>query len=291
MTALAVTLFIIFTTTLAAQIELPAPVAGEQQITHLGYTLSYNEVHEQASWVAYELTSREVQGTISRTDNFRADPNVATGSASLADYRGSGFDRGHLAPAADMKWSREVMSESFFMSNMSPQEPGFNRGIWKKLEGKVRDWANADGSVFVATGGILTNGLPTIGRNQVSVPRFYYKVILDYSEPGLKGIGFILPNKKSDKDIMSFAVPIDRVESRTGIDFFASLPDDIEARLESSFNALSWSGSSSSESRRRVPSRTESAISSSTAGPSSLRSGINANQRTIDKALKMQEQG
>ena len=291
MTALAVTLFIIFTTTLAAQIELPAPVAGEQQITHLGYTLSYNEVHEQASWVAYELTSREVQGTISRTDNFRADPNVATGSASLADYRGSGFDRGHLAPAADMKWSREVMSESFFMSNMSPQEPGFNRGIWKKLEGKVRDWANADGSVFVATGGILTNGLPTIGRNQVSVPRFYYKVILDYSEPGLKGIGFILPNKKSDKDIMSFAVPIDRVESRTGIDFFASLPDDIEARLESSFNALSWSGLSSSESRRRVPSRTESAISSSTAGPSTLRSGINANQRTIDKALKMQEQG
>ena len=136
-------LVIILATFLEGQIELPAPVAGEQQISHLGYTLSYNEKHEQASWVAYELTAGELRGTIARTDNFKADASVTTGSASLADYRGSGFDRGHLAPAADMKWSREVMSESFFMSNMSPQEPGFNRGIWKKLEGKVRDWANA----------------------------------------------------------------------------------------------------------------------------------------------------
>lgn len=290
MRVLTTALFIIFATALYAQIELPTRIAGEQQIIHLGYTLSYNEEHEQASWVAYELTAGELRGIIARTDNFRADPSVSTGSASLADYRGSKKDRGHLAPAADMKWSREVMSESFFMSNMSPQEPGFNRGIWKKLEGKVRDWATSNGSVFVATGGILTGELPTIGRNQVSVPRFYYKVILDYADPEQKGIGFILPNKKSDKDLMSYAVSIDRVESRTGIDFFASLPDDVEAQLESSINIALWSGSTSSEirPRTRTPARSE---TSPTADQSSLRSGINADQRTINTALGMQEQG
>ena len=119
----------------------PRPINGEQLVTHLGYSLSYNEKHEQANWVFYELTIDEVLGSIKRKDQFRADPNIKTGSASLSDYKRSGYDRGHLAPAADMKWSSKAMSESFFMSNMSPQTPSFNRGIWKKLENLVRKWA------------------------------------------------------------------------------------------------------------------------------------------------------
>ena len=116
-----------------AQIANPKPIIGEQIVNHLGYSLSYNEKNEQASWVAYELTADQVRGTVKRKDSFRSDPLIKTGSASLSDYKGSGYDRGHLAPAADMKWSTTAMSESFFMSNMSPQLPGFNRGIWKKL--------------------------------------------------------------------------------------------------------------------------------------------------------------
>ena len=116
------------------------------------------------SVVAYELTAQEVQGIVSRSDDFRADPEIITGSAALVDYRGSGYDRGHLAPAADMKWSEEAMSESFYMSNMSPQAPGFNRGIWKSLESRVRSWAVENGTVYVVTGGILSPGLPTWPR-------------------------------------------------------------------------------------------------------------------------------
>ena len=114
--------------------ELPKTLSGEQIIYHTGYTLSYNEKHEQANWVAYELTAQELAGTVKRKDSFKSDPMVKSESASLADYRKSGYDRGHLIPAADMKWSTTAMSESFYMSNMSPQSPSFNRGIWKKLE-------------------------------------------------------------------------------------------------------------------------------------------------------------
>ena len=110
--------------------------------SYTGFDLGYNEKYEQASWVAYVLTREEVEsGMINRTDNFRVDTSISTGSANLADYRGSGYDRGHLAPAGDMKWNATAMSESFLMSNMSPQTPSFNRGIWRSLESRVRVWA------------------------------------------------------------------------------------------------------------------------------------------------------
>ena len=190
--------------------------------------------------VAYELTAQEVQGIVSRSDDFRADPEIITGSATLVDYRGSGYDRGHLAPAADMKWSEEAMSESFYMSNMSPQVPGFNRGIWRSLESRVRSWAVENGAVYVVTGGILSSGLPTIGPDSISVPEYFYKVILDYQEPELKGIGSILPNQGSKSSLKTYAVSIDSVEQRTGIDFFPSLPDDIEDKLEASVDLSLW---------------------------------------------------
>ncbi len=223
-----------------AQIELPKAKPGDMIIHHIGYFLSYNETHEQANWVAYELTLKEVNGTFKRTNDFRPDPMVKTGSASLADYKGSGYDRGHLAPAADMKWSLKAMSESFYTSNMSPQRPSFNRGIWKRLEEQVRKWAVNNKSVYIATGGVLTSGLIKIGPNQVSVPEKFYKVILDYQEPELKGIGFILPNKGSKEPLENYAITIDKVESMTGIDFFHKLPDEIEEEIESKVDLSRW---------------------------------------------------
>jgi len=110
-------------------IELPYYTDDEQIINHTGYTLKYNEQYEQAELVAYQLTNKEVGGKYPRSDNFRQDPHISTGSATLSDYKGSGYDRGHLIPAADMKWSPDAMNVSFYMSNMSPQNPGFKRGI------------------------------------------------------------------------------------------------------------------------------------------------------------------
>jgi endonuclease G len=231
---------------------LPGSTTG-QVIEHGSYILSYDEKHEQAEWVAYELTASEAQGSYERTNNFRRDPKVETGSASLADYKGSGYDRGHLAPAADMSFTRSAMSQSFYLSNMTPQEPAFNRGIWRKLESRVRDWAQNNGSVYVMTGGILNGSYKDeIGPNDVTVPSYYYKVILDYDGPSQsKAIAFILPNKRGTKPLKDYAVAVDAVEQRTGIDFFHELPDAVENKLEASVSTGDWSFSSSSGSYSR----------------------------------------
>ena len=215
-------------------------ISGEQIVYRSGYSLSYNEQHEQASWVAYALTADQVRGTVKRINDFRVDPEIKNGSASLSDYRGSGYDRGHLAPAADMKWSTTSMSESFFMSNMSPQNPSFNRGIWKRLENQLRQWALDEQKLHIVTGGVLKEGLDTIGENEVSIPEYFYKVVLDYEKPVFKGIGFILRNEKSEMPLEKYAVSIDSVEQLTGIDFYYSLPDSIEDSIESIVNLSMW---------------------------------------------------
>ena len=204
------------------------PASGEPDtITrHEGFDLRYNEIYEQAAWVTYILTRHEVEsGNEERSDNFRPDTSIVTGSAVLRDYAGSGYDRGHLAPAADMKWSPVAMSESFLLSNMSPQVPGFNRGVWSRLESRVREWAVENDSILVITGPVLKSIDTFIGDNRVGVPKYYFKVVADISSPSYKAIAFIIENKSSSADLLSFAVPIDSVEEVTGLDFFSKLPN------------------------------------------------------------------
>jgi endonuclease G len=149
-----------------------------------------------------------------------------------------------MAPAADMSWSVQAMEESFLYSNMSPQVKGFNRGIWKKLEERVRQWAVENKDIYIVTGPVLSGGLQTIGPDKVSVPRYYYKVILDYTLPGLKGIGFILPNASSTRPLQSFVVTIDSVEKVTGIHFFPALPLQQEKALEKTVCIPCWTWTS-----------------------------------------------
>ena len=137
-------------------IGIPYFIEDKQVIEHEYYVLSYSEKHEQAYWVSYLLDSSRLNGGIDRTNDFRIDPFIKTGSATLSDYKGSGYDRGHLVPAADMNFALDAMSETFYMSNMSPQVPSFNRGIWKKLESLVREWANYEGVLYIVTGPIFT---------------------------------------------------------------------------------------------------------------------------------------
>lgn len=226
------------------KLEIPKVNSGDVVINHTGYSLLYNEDHEQASWVAYELTKDETNNIFERTDKFIVDPLVKTGTATDADYSGSGYDRGHLAPAADMGWSATTEAESFYYSNMSPQEPGFNRGIWKRLEDLVRTWAVENNSIYITTGPILTTGLPSIGPDKVSVPKYFYKVILDYTEPDIKAIGFLIPNSSQSSSLQSFVVSIDSIEALSGIDFYPKLPDDQEKRLEKSITIDDWSWTS-----------------------------------------------
>lgn len=224
-----------------SKLEIPAASSTDVIITHTGYSLLYSEANEQANWVAYELTKDETNRVFDRTDKFIPDPLVKTGTANDNDYSGSGYDRGHLAPAADMGWSSSSMAESFYYSNMSPQLPAFNRGIWKKLEEQVRTWAIEYNSVSIVTGPVLSSGLKSIGPDKVSVPNYYYKVVLDYNEPDIKGIGFILPNSGSTEPLQSFAVSIDSVERFTGIDFYPALPDAQEKLIEKTLCIQCWS--------------------------------------------------
>jgi len=226
----------------ASDLFFPKILTNDQIVHHTGYTLSYNENHEQANWIAYKITASQILGpSYKRTNDFRPDPDVSTGSASPADYKGSGYDRGHLAPASTMGYSAITISESFYMSNMSPQNPSFNRGVWKKLEEQVRRWAVDNEEIYVVTAPVLSGTLRSIGSNRVSVPQYYVKALLDFYEPEIKGIGFVMANQGSRAELQSFAVTIDSVESITGLDLFVALPDSIEDEIEGSLELGKWS--------------------------------------------------
>lgn len=221
--------------------EIPQGKSDEQIVEHFAYTLSYNERHEQANWVAYLLTRQRASAQEnSRTDKFITDPAVKSGSATNDDYAKSGYDRGHLAPAADMSWSETAMKESFYYSNMSPQVPGFNRGVWKRLEEQVRQWAVEYDTLYIVTGPILPNRLPSIGPNKVSVPKKYYKAILRISGTDTTAIALILPNASSQNELSSFVVTVNKLEKTTGIDFFPALPDATEERIERKTCVKCW---------------------------------------------------
>ncbi|MDW7695089.1 DNA/RNA non-specific endonuclease [Flammeovirgaceae bacterium SG7u.111] len=209
-------------------------------VKHKNYTLSFSEKFEQAEWVAYEITSTEAAGEYERKGSFRMDELVETETAHDSDYKGSGYDRGHLAPAADLRFTEEAMYESFYFSNISPQTPAFNRGIWKKLEGQVRSWASEYDTLYVITGGILEEGLPTIGENEVAVPKYFYKIVFDVSGSDIKSIAYLMPNMASDEELEYYIVSVDRLEELTGIDFFPALPDSLEDKLEEKSTPDLW---------------------------------------------------
>lgn len=214
-----------------------------QIIHHKYYSLSYNEQYEIPEWVAYVLTKESLRiPNVPRAKRFKTDLKVKTRSAIYYDYKGSGYSRGHLAPAGDMAFSEEAMKESFFMSNMTPQKRAFNGGIWNELEQNVRNWAWKNNKLFIVTGPIIDNSITKyIGKNKVGVPNKFYKVILDIDDPERKGIGFIISNKKSIKPLESYAVSIDEVERITGIDFYKDLlTDKEEEKLESKFDINKW---------------------------------------------------
>lgn len=212
-------------------------------IHHKYYSISYSEQDEQAEWVAYTLTKENLNKPwVKRKDTFLPDSKVKSKSSTPNDYRGSGYDRGHLVPAADMAFSEEAMQETFFMSNISPQSHNFNGGIWRELEELTRNWAKKMGKLYVVTGPVLTyEPKGYIGDNKVAIPAAFFKVLLDLSAPGSKGIGFVIPNEVSFDPLYKFAVSIDRVEEISGLDFFPDLlENEEEAQLEGDFNIDIW---------------------------------------------------
>ncbi len=214
--------------------------------TYSGFSLCYRESYEVAEWVCYTLTKEKLVKVTNRLNNFRPDTLITTGSAELSDYKRSGYDRGHLAPSADMAWSIESNSDSFLLSNITPQIHAFNSGKWKELEEQVRAYAKFFDEIFIVTGPILekpSSQFNSIGANKVCVPEYFYKVLLAKNSEGIyESIGFIMPNQKCEDELLSYVVSVNDVEKRTNLDFFSALDDkneeEIESQIENTFSFL-----------------------------------------------------
>lgn len=218
------------------------PSEADYIVERQAYTLGYMTNFYQSAWVCYSLTrSNVLNRAAKRRNNFRPDPILGKYSSTLQDYRHSGYDRGHLCPAADVAWSSATMSESFYLSNMSPQVGPFNRGIWKDLEQWVRDIAVHVTNVYVYTGPVLDTNLMlgVVGPNRVTVPGAYYKVILDENEPK-RAIGFILPNKANTNSYLKYIRSVRDVETVTGLDFFSILSTNEQDRIETTVETNHW---------------------------------------------------
>jgi endonuclease G len=224
---------------------LPKVHEGEELIEHPGHMLVFDDRHKQSKWVAHIATPDLITGNLARIDSFEVDPKVSTGTAVTTDYWYSGYDRGHLVPSADMRWNIDALKATYLYSNISPQKPELNRESWAELEDWVRRYVNfSKRRVYVVTGPVLREGLPHMEKpnreNDVSIPEYFYKVIADLDSDEPIGIAFLQANGTNEYPTISYAVTIDSVEALTGIDFFASLPPDLQQRIESSFDAKAW---------------------------------------------------
>ena len=217
------------------QMEIPVMSAKKQgQVIHrTGYTLAYDAKTRTPQWVAWELTKKETQGTVERSNDFQPDPDVKGAKVVTKDYSHSGYDRGHMAPAADMKWSKKAMMESFYMSNICPQDHNLNTSDWSELENKSRQWARRFGKVYIVCGPIY-NGKRNeyIGDHRVKVPDAFFKVVLINEKKKQCAMGFYFENEAGERKLQEYLVPVDHIEQLTGMDFFSALPDNLEDRME-----------------------------------------------------------
>ncbi len=227
-------------------------------LEHSAMVIGYDCKYQLASWTFHQITPDVVNGKVSRTNDFRTDPKAPCTTASDADYftkttqadgttkyNGFGYDRGHLSPSADFKWSKQALSESYFYSNMTPQHPAFNRESWASLENYIRRVSNNENkSYYIITGPILHDKLLKIkqGENQLSIPEWHYKIVVDDSKETPRGIVFLMPNEKCDKDLSKYVITIDSLEKLTQINFFPNFTKDQEKYIEGFADFYAWKG-------------------------------------------------
>lgn len=226
---------------ISSKLEIPVVLKKREeiQLQRTGYTVSYNNFYKTPNWVAWELTRQETKGDEERKNRFVPDPDLPEPRVEHADYTHSGYDRGHMAPAADMKWSKKAMEESFYMSNICPQNQKLNRDDWGDLEELCRSWARKYGTVYIACGPIYDQKQPKrIGEHRVAVPDRFFKVVLIYNRKNPIAMGFLFDNKAHHQALQKYLVPVDSVEKVTGMDFFSKLPDNVENRIEAELPAL-----------------------------------------------------
>ena len=212
--------------------EIPAYSDNDIILKRIAYTISYDKANKIPKWVAWHLTSGHTSGDQRRLSNFIVDDEVTAPRAELVDYKGSGYDRGHMCPAGDNKWDRQALRETFLFTNCCPQLHSLNSGDWNDLEIQCREWARRYGDIYIVCGPVFMNRQHrTIGKNRVVVPEAFFKVVLCMNGTP-RAVGFIYRNEGGRHKMMSYVNSVDEVECITGFDFFAALPDNIERRVE-----------------------------------------------------------
>lgn len=238
------------------QIGIPLSQSPLDIAEHSAMIIGFNCDLKLAAWSFHVLSPDVLVGGVSRTNDFRKDSLIECGDGIEQDYfrripkddgtvtyENFGFDRGHLAPSADFRWSQKALSESYFYSNMTPQAPGFNRESWAEVEDLMRRiMANNPKTYYIVTGPILDKNLPKVekGTNKLPIPSFHYKIIIDLTPDNQKGMAFLMPNKKCDMPPSAYVVSIDSIEKLTGLDFFSKLDKSLAASIESKANFSLW---------------------------------------------------
>lgn len=226
----------------ATLMELPAYGDEEDIILYDGFTSSYNHVTLVPNWVAYELIAEELDGSYNtKSSNFSRDPNVRNPQASREDYSHSGWDRGHMAPKADMRWSERAYWQSHYFPNICPQNHGNNSGDWNKLERKVRQWGRQYGRVWVVCGPLFEKGeYGTIGNAKVHVPDYFFKALLIYDGGHYSAVAYLMHNDGRRHKLQDYVCTVNELESRIGRDLFPTLNDSIEEAVEDTIDWPHW---------------------------------------------------
>ena len=215
----------------------------EQIKQYTGFTVSFNKENHTPNYVAWELLGSEISYEVERSNTFWQDSDI-DGCPAHRDYTHSGYDRGHMCPAADQKWSQEAMIDCFVMSNICPQDHNLNAGAWNTLENKERQWALRDSAIMIIAGPVYQDtDSKRIGDIGVRVPGAFFKAFLAPYVKEPRAIAFVYPNMASPGNMQDYAMSIDDLEDILGYDLFPALPDDIENKVESRFSFTEWNKS------------------------------------------------
>ena len=223
-------------------LELPDFTAGDRIIRHDGFVLSYDADARIPKWVAYELTAEETNGDAERDELiFKMDPSYKRTQAMREDYSESGWTKGHMACAGDFKWDTDAMQETFYLTNICPQDEELNKGDWNYLERQCRAWARKYGMVWIVCGPIVgKNRYGTIGERDVVVPDAFFKAVLAPGKNGYQSIAFVMGNDAQRYYLDKCSMSVNELERRTGFDLFPALPDDVEDFVESQYRPADW---------------------------------------------------
>jgi endonuclease G len=211
-------------------------------LTNTGYVVGYSEAKKDPVWVCYRLSQIGSLKAPPRPQQFTVDARTGA-RVSSADYTGSGYDRGHMAPnyAIAVCYGSAAQLETFRMSNIIPQKPNLNRRVWERLEQEeVKTYAQRFKAVWVINGPIFDATPPRL-RSGVAVPKACFKIIIQEENGQPRMLAFVMPQDATGSEQLGlFLTTVRAIEQETGLDFLNEMPQELQDRVESERAPQLW---------------------------------------------------